>query len=412
MKTVPSLNASTARETTTPILPINVCMHVLGCARTDVRVLREAKALVTDGFAVSIVDIDSKGIYPFEEDIQGICVKHILMPRSFMKTRFKKRALFRVANVFIRSIFHLLQSSADIYHAHDVTALPACYTAAMIRRKPLVFDAHELPLSEIRVRWHWLSKLSERLLIGLLRRCSGIITVSAPIAKVMQEQYHITDVSLIRNVPAYRVISKGDKLRQYLQLNPGTRIVLFQGYLQAARRLDLLISAAKFLDQDIVVVIMGKDLEAIQSHLEALVESEGVVGRVKFIPPVPYAELLDWTASADIGLIVYPPELSLNIRYSLPNKFFEYLMAGLPILASSLDAVSDIIRSNDIGQIVSSLTPADIGASINVMLADPVALATMRRNALNAAQREFHWEKERQQLFRLYSDILTARNLN
>jgi hypothetical protein len=59
MKTVPSLNTSTARETTTPLLPIKVYMRVLGCARIDIRVLREAKALVRDGFTVSIVDIDS-----------------------------------------------------------------------------------------------------------------------------------------------------------------------------------------------------------------------------------------------------------------------------------------------------------------------------------------------------------------
>jgi glycosyltransferase involved in cell wall biosynthesis len=408
MKTVPALNASTARETTTPLLPIKVCMHVLGCARTDNRVLREAKTLVTDGFAVSIVDIDSKGIYPFEEDIQGICVKHILMPRSFMKTRFKKRALFRAANVFIRSTFHLLQSSADIYHAHDVTALPACYTAAMIRRKPLVFDAHELPLSEIRVRSGWLSKLSERLLIGIVRRCSGIITVSPPIAQEICSRFHASKVSLIRNIPPYQVIPKSNQLRQHLGLRPEVRIALYQGNIQSNRGLDKLIRSAAFLEQDIAIVMMGNEVDSTLTELKALAIKETVTDRIKIIPAVPYTQLLEWTTSADIGLIIYEPLKSLNVQMCLPNKLFEYLMAGLPILATQLEAVSEVLSAYNVGRLVSSLAPAEVGAAINTMLKDRDALTCMSRNALEVAQHEFCWENEKQTLIHLYHEILSS----
>jgi glycosyltransferase involved in cell wall biosynthesis len=412
MKVLSNANTSKTVDVASIQPVIKVCMHVLGSARTDVRVMREASALAENGYEVTIVDIEDAFSHFIEEEISGICVKHIRVSTSFLSTRFTRWPLLRGARLLVHGTLRLIHTPTDIYHAHEVSALPACYIASLLRRKPVVFDSHELPLpQEMSIRWPWVHVLIACLLKYIVPRCAGVITVSSPIAQVMQKRYRVPDVSLIRNVPAYRVIPKSDKLRHYLHLNPTTRIVLFQGYLQAVRRLDLLIRAAKFLDRDIVVVIMGKDIEAIQPHLETLVESEGVVERVKFIPPVPYAELLDWTTSADIGLIVYPPEPSLNIRYSLPNKFFEYLMAGLPILASSLDAISDIIRTYDIGQIVSSLTPADISASINVMLADPAVLATMRSNALNAAQQEFHWEKERQKLFRLYSDILTARNV-
>ena len=82
-------------------------------------------------------------------------------------------------------------------------------------------------------------------------------------------------------------------------------------------------------------------------------------------------------------------------------------MAGLPILSSQLDVVADISRTYDVGQVVSSLTPADTAAAINTMLADPVALDRMRLNALESAQRVFNWEKERQLLIHLYHDILT-----
>src|SRR5215470_15409312 len=95
-------------------------------------------------------------------------------------------------------------------------------------------------------------------------------------------------------------------------------------------------------------------------------------------------ELLDWTASADIGLMIYPPEYSLNVQMMLPNKLFEFLMAGLPVLASQLDAVEEIIRAYAVGRVVTSLAPIDIATTIDAILADRAALTRMRCNALKA----------------------------
>ena len=157
--------------------------------------------------------------------------------------------------------------------------------------------------------------------------------------------------------------------------------------------------------------MMGKAVKETLSQLNALIASEGVADRVKIIPPVPYEELLDWTASADLGLNVLPPDYSLSIRGCLPNKFFEYLMAGLPVLSSPLDAVTEVIRTYHVGQIVSSLAPLDVGIAINAILADDVALSYMRRNALNAAQHELRWEKAKGKLIHFYHDILINSSL-
>jgi len=167
-----------------------------------------------------------------------------------------------------------------------------------------------------------------------------------------------------------------------------------------------LIRSAAFLEHDIVIVLMGRSIRDTQSQLEALIVSEGTADRVKIIPPVPYKDLLDYTASADLGLIFYSPDYSLNVRMCLPNKIFEYMMAGIPVLSSDLDAVAEVIKGYDAGQVVSSLAPADIGAAISEVLADRPALERMSRNALEASRQDLSWEKESRRLTQLYQDVL------
>lgn len=411
MKTLSRTGASAVKENTPASSPIKVCMHVLGMGRTDVRVMRAASALVEAGFAVTVVDIARKPGQPIEEDMNGIHLKHIIAPHWYTSRRFKPWFLVQAMLLLVRCTFQLLHISAHVYHAHDTTALPACYLAARLRRRRLIFDAHELPLSSTRgsMRWRGLIRLFSGLLSIMVPDCDGIITVSPPIARAIHSRYAGPDVTLVRNVPPFQTPPRGDRLRQYLGLPLGVRIALYQGGLQANRQLDRLIRAAPFLERDIVIVLMGPDAEGIQAQLEALISSEGVADRVKIVPAIPYTELLNWTASAHIGLIIYAPDHSLNVQMCLPNKLFEYLMAGLPVLASPLDAVSDVIRTYGVGEIVSSLTPTAIAAAMNAMISSADAYARMRRNALDATQRDLCWEKESQCLIRLYQEILMTK---
>lgn len=391
--------------------PIKVCMHVLECVRDDGRVLREAKTLIEEGFAVSIVDIESERSCPVEEDIHSIHVRHIIMPSWFSYFwHFDPRFLFKAIWMLFRCILRLIQTPADIYHVHDAKALPACYIAALLRRKPLIFDAHELPLAERTIRWHGLSRVSQCLVARMVPKCAGVITVSPPIADVISKRYNYPKVSLIRNTPAYKTVPRSDRLRKHLGLGSEAMIALYQGNLQPDRQLDKLVQAATFLEKNIVIVLMGKGIGSVPAELETLVSQAGITDRVKILPPVPYEELLEWTASADIGLIVYSPEQSLNVKMCLPNKLFEYLMVGLPVLATSLDAVVDVLCTYDVGRVVPSLKPEDIGTAINQMLADRNALASMHHNALDAAQHELCWEKESKQLVCLYQEILETKS--
>jgi len=394
-------------------LPIRICMHVHNIARIDPRVLREATALTEAGFTVSIVDIENEPQRPPVEMLHGVSLKHVLMPSWYISTRFPW-SLLKAMWMFIRTTLRILCTPADIYHAHDEFALPACYIAARLWRKPLVFDAHELPLAEMPLAEMSRSRrtihpLLTWLFCAMVPYCSEVIATSSYMALEISKRYSIPQVTVVRNLPPYRIVQKSDRLRQFLGLSSDIRIALYQGNLQLDRRLDVLMRAAAFLEQNIVIVMMGKTYKITQSELEAMIASEGVSDRVKIVPWVPYAELLDWTASADIGLAYFPGDYAPDHENAmLPNKLFEYVMVGLPGLASPLKAIAEVIRTYDVGQVLHSLAPADIGAAINAMLADHDALARMRQNALEAARSEFNWEKETPQLVHLYHRIVST----
>jgi glycosyltransferase involved in cell wall biosynthesis len=384
---------------------LNVYMHVLGPARSDVRVMREATALVQAGYNVSIVDVEKKGCGSVEEDVQNVSLHHVFVSEKFLATRFARWMIVRAVLILSRVTFRLLRAPADIYHAHDVSGLLPCYIAACVRRKPLIFDAHELPLSGMSIHSRRIVAFLSYMLVHIIARCSGVITVSPPIAQEIYRHYQRSDVSLVRNIPPYKAIAKSDRLRQHLALPEGTQIALYQGYIMSNRGLDLLVQAAKFMDARIVIVMMGSDVAGYLLQLQALATREGVGDRVKFLPSVPYTELLDWTASADIGLTIYRPDYSPNVKMCLPNKLFEYFMAGLPVLTSQLDAITDLVTTYDVGYVLTVISPEAIGKVLNTLLADRSRLKHMRQNALNASQKDLNWENEKTQLIQLYHGI-------
>jgi glycosyltransferase involved in cell wall biosynthesis len=385
--------------------PARVCMHVLGIARTDARVLREAASLVAAGLTVSIIDIEDRRDVPREEPLRGIRLIHLRAPGWFVPTRFKPWFLVKALQILCWGTLTLLRTPADVYHAQDMTALPACYIAARLRRKPLIFDAHELPLVEPAVtRWRRLHALATKAFKFMLPGCKTVITVSPPIAQEIQRRFGGPEPVLIRNIPEYQPPVSSDRLRHHLELSADARIALYQGNLQVDRGLDRLISAAKFLDPGIVLVLMGRN--AMGDELPTLIAKEHVADRVKVLPPVPYDELLEWTASADVGLIIYARSHSLNVQMCLPNKLFEYLMAGVPVLASSLDAVADLLQTYDVGRVVPSLEPEAIGQAISALVSDNTLLTHMSEHALAAAQRELRWDVESQRLVQVYHRML------
>jgi glycosyltransferase involved in cell wall biosynthesis len=294
---------------------------------------------------------------------------------------------------------------AAVYHAHDLVTLPAAWAAARVRRARLVYDAHELftdmgrlgPLTRAGFR------LIERALIG---RAHRVITVNASIAAELSRRYGVPVPAVVMNFPRTggRTFSRErSPLRARVGLPPDVPLVLYQGMFMPHRGLEHLVRAARsFTRAHLVMMGWG----ALLDPLRELARREAVADRVHFTPGVPLAELLDYTAGADLGAIPYL-NVGLNNYYTSPNKLFEYCAAGVPVVASRFPELVKVVEGLGIGRTFDPEQPEEIAAAVNELLDDPAALAAARANVARAAP-QFTWESESAKLLEVYRAVGAA----
>ena len=131
--------------------------------------------------------------------------------------------------------------------------------------------------------------------------------------------------------------------------------------------------------------------------LEADVRRRGLTDRVKFFGPIPNDELLRWTAAADIGLCNIVNS-SLSYYTSLPNKLFEYIIAGVAVLGSDSPEIGRIVTEEGIGEVADPVDPADLARAAQAILDD----LHRYRSATTAAARKYNWSIEERKLLEVY----------
>jgi glycosyltransferase involved in cell wall biosynthesis len=153
------------------------------------------------------------------------------------------------------------------------------------------------------------------------------------------------------------------------------------------------------------VVLMGWG--RLEPELRRAIDAQPTHVRVQIIAPVPQEELLAVAAGADLGLIPYEPH-GMNNLYATPNKLFEYMAAGLPIVASRLPELSHFINEHRIGATFAPSNPHDMARVLNEVLAAPQELAEMAERA-RAAAKVHCWANEREKLLGLYAGLSGGR---
>lgn len=307
-----------------------------------------------------------------------------------MHLLFETGVLFYLEFQF-RLFWVLLFNRADLLFANDLDTLMPNYIASKVKGSALIYDSHEyftgVPELQNHTAKQRIWKLVEKLFIPRLKH---MFTVNESIAGLYHQEFGI-EVKVMRNLPFKRELP-ATLSRAALNLPEDKSILLLQGAgINVERGSEEAIQAMQYIDNALLLIIGGGN--AIDSSKQ-LVTQLNLADKVRFIPKLPFEQLMQYTVLADIGLTL-DKDTNINYRYSLPNKLFDYIHAGLPVLASPLIEVKKIIDKYQVGECIDSHNPKDIAAKANNMLSDKNKLATYKANAKRASEL-LCWENEKQ----------------
>ncbi len=356
-----------------------VVVSVTNDLMTDQRVQRTIAVLQSLGYEVTFVGRQLANSLP---------VKLPYHTRRF-KLWFNKGFLF-YANYNLRLFLYLLAKPFDLYLANDLDTLLPNFLVSRLRGRELIYDAHEYFTGVPEIQHRPLVKKVWTTLEGwIFPKLKHIVTVNNSIAELYFTDYGIRPL-VVRNISDSR-LPKLRKSRKELAIPESAFIMINQGAgINVDRGMEEALEALRLLPDNFFLLLVGKG-DVIES-LKAMAVSLGIEHKLKFVPPQSYMDMLQYTLLADCGLSLDKP-LSPNYKYSLPNKLFDYIKCGIPILGSQVVEVANIINRYQIGEIAEAVTPQIIA---DILL----KISNKDKNSyvagLELAARENNWEQERE----------------
>lgn len=358
---------------------------------TDQRVHKVCTTLSSMGFAVTLVGRKQRASLP-------------LSPREYrthrMKLLFEKGVLF-YSFFQVRLFFFLLFRKSDVLVANDLDTLLPNYLASKLKGIPLVYDTHEIFTEVPELVGH---NFKQSVWRGVERwifpKLKNVFTVNQSISDWYFDKYKVRPL-VVRNMPRKSGKAVVPATRAELELPENKKILILQGAgINVDRGSEELVAAMKYL-HDVVLLIVGSG--DVISCLKEMVDTEKLHDRVILTGKVPQEKLQRYTMLADLGITLDKPT-NINYRLSLPNKIFDYIRAGIPVLCSDLPEVARIVRDYKVGVVADSFDPKVLAATITRALNSP-EYNTWKSNTRKAAE-ELCWETDETNLRNVYTKYL------
>ncbi len=355
-----------------------ICFVTIDPIEQRRRLVQSVRTAQEAGFAVQVVSIATNPEQTWDFPLTRIRAVFTRGPLKFLIFNYRLAQWLR-------------NHACHTIYARGLWVLPAVWFVRLFGSQRIIYEAHEyfagheLLLRRPLRRAVWLG--IERLAIP---KISHLLTVSEPLAQLYQKRYpKLKQISVIRNVPPRTPFRHADTPPP----NADGRIftLVFHGYFHKGRALQQMIQAMALLQTQTVRLLLVGD-GPLASELRQAVHKLGLNDRVAFHDFLPQNRLLPFLSRADLGMVLIQPD-SPNRAYSLPNKFFELIGAGVPVLASTIPTLTAYVQKYDIGKCVNPDDPAEIAAAIDEIARNKSRLAQWKAHCQTAAE-ELNWEKE------------------
>lgn len=381
---------------------LKVVMIVINNFTNDARVRREAATLAARGYRVTVIALKDSSTLG-EERLDDFCVRRINPGTRFLP-RVPGCQMIKYLEFILRAVILAVRLRAAVYHAHDLNALLPAYISARITRAYLVYDAHELATGQNRVRrrmwgemtlWFYLER-------WLIKKAHLVITVSDEIADELARLYKIDRPRVIMNCPPYEDVPRNNLLREHFGILTNEIIVIYQGVFAPNRGLESLVNAFIFLPQEYKLVLLGPDNFYKKSVVEQATNLN-LARRVFAHAAVPVSDVVRYVASADVGTFLSNPGIKSQ-RLGLPNKLFECMAAGTPIVVGTI--CRELVLRLGVGIACDQDDPVSIAEAIQNLAGDRDVYLKASLRGREFARSEYNWQVQGGKLCGLYSSML------
>jgi glycosyltransferase involved in cell wall biosynthesis len=337
-------------------------------------------SLADAGFKITLVGRVLKASIPLEE-------KKFHQKR--LRCFFNKGFLF-YTEYNLRLFFFLLTKKMDGICAIDLDTILPCFFVSKFKNIVRIYDAHEYftELKEVRTRplikriWTAIEKFA-------VPKFDNGYTVSEGLAEEFRKNYQ-RNYGIIKNMPLLKNLSKTIQAEKYL---------LYQGAVNEARGFEFLIPAMKNINHKLIICGDGNFM----GKLKELIVANKVSEKIELKGMLPPDDLLPITQNAVLGINLIE-EKGLNQTYSLANKFFDYIQAGLPQISMNFPEYAKINSEHKVAVLIDKPDASVISTTINSMLNNDALLEELHQNCLRARE-VYNWQKEEEKLLNFYKKL-------
>jgi glycosyltransferase involved in cell wall biosynthesis len=350
----------------------------------DQRMQRISSTLAKAGHSVLLVGRKRK---------KSIELKQQLFEQKRLNCFFENGKLFYL-EYNLRLLLFLMFRKADIICAIDLDTILPCYGVSKIKNKPLVYDAHELFTEVIEVvRRPFVRSMWLKLESYIVPKVKYSYTVSEGVKRIFEERYPGGGFSLIRNLPLYMPVDPEPSKEKY---------IVYAGAVNEGRGIEQMLNAMPEINCHLYICGDGEMLES----MKAKTKDMNLDCKVKFLGYVEPEKLKEIIRGAFAGVLLLENK-GASYYYSLANKFFDYMMAGIPQVTINFPEYKHLNDEYSFALLV-DLKHEEIVKAFNRLLNEPELYNQMKQNALKARE-VFNWEKESEILVDFYKRVEGAK---